>query len=301
MLGGELRDHAFNEFGIDYLVFIAEQQLARRSEPGGSMRTVLTTEQFRLVWRMAGGGAIPMPIQAPARGRMVSDRDRIRRALDVWWNANEDPALYAAIRHLGHAQSWLHLAGFPFEAKPIRALLGVAIEPGDSVLVVQDAALAVQDAALAVRGGDDRDWYPDAIVDPTGWSLERGGDIRLSVGHSEMLIAQLAFEVPQFHAGSTPAMTAEPSGSEGGGFMSQATTSRVERIQALLAKPRIQHGTLSASITDGPGLRRIGAASWVEVTGDGGYLVETDGPVSVRPAARDDVAAAGRRLLALAT
>ena len=101
------------------------------------MRAVLTAERFRLIWRLAGGDAIPMPIQAPARGRTVSDRDRILGELGRWWADNQDTDLYAAVRDLRQARTWLHLEAFSTGGKPVRALLGATPEAeggaGDSV------------------------------------------------------------------------------------------------------------------------------------------------------------------------
>lgn len=258
------------------------------------MRTVLTAERFRLIWRLAGGDAIPMPIQAPARGRTVGDRDRILGQLGRWWADNQDPDLYAAVRDLRQARAWLHLEAFPTGGNPIRALLGAAPEGGAG-----DAVLAVQDAVPAVRDANDRDWYPDTAIDPSGWSLERGGDIRLSMGHVETLVARMAEEVPDFQPGSSPAMRADTSARPAAGFTRRATTtSKSERIQALLARPRTLHGSVAASITEGSGPQRVGALNWIVVAGDGGYLVAGDDTVSLRPASRADLSAAARRLLA---
>lgn len=256
------------------------------------MRAILTADQFRFIWRLAGGDAILMPIQAPSRGRMASDRDRIEIELAAWWAANPEPGLYEAVRDLRQSPAWLHLQGFPAVGKPIRALLGVG-GGGRSVLAVQDATAAVRD-----EDGENRDWYPDTAGTSSGWSLERGGDVRLSVGHAETLVARMAAVVGEFTAGSTVQMSAE-TGAPPTGYTSQATTtSKSERIAALLRSPRAQHGFLSASVTDGAEPRRIGQVAWVEVLGDGGYLVE--GPAdltSVKPAAHGDLATAARRLL----
>ena len=150
------------------------------------MSAILTADQFRFIWRLAGGDAILMPIQAPSRGRMASDRDRIEIELAAWWAANPEPGLYEAVRDLRQSPAWLHLQGFPAVGKPIRALLGVG-GGGRSVLAVQDATAAVRD-----EDGENRDWYPDTAGTSSGWSLERGGDVRLSVGHAETLVARMA-------------------------------------------------------------------------------------------------------------
>ena len=262
------------------------------------MRTVVTAEQFRLIWRMAGGDEIPMPIQAPARGRMATDRDRISRELGRWWSDNEDPSLFSAVRDLRRARVYLHLEAFPTGGKPIRALLGAA--PA-TVCVPKASVLVVQDAAAAVRDGDDRDWYPDTVIDSAGWSLERGGDIRLSVGDTVALVAQLLAAVPDFQAGTAPAMRAELARPSTAGFISRVSiTSKAERIQALLGRHRELQGSVAISMLEGSGLRRVGALGWVVVAGHGGYLVAGEEAVSLRPATRADLRSAVRRLLASA-
>ncbi|WP_024793449.1 ESX secretion-associated protein EspG [Tomitella biformata] len=258
------------------------------------MRTLLTAEQFRHIWRRAGGDTIHLPIQAPSRGRMVSDRDRIGAELNAWWDANEDPDLYAAVRGLRQSPSWLQLAGFPVGGKPIRALLGAGGGEGG----VGSAVLAVQDATQAVRDGDNPDWYTDTAVDSAGWSLERGGDIRLGVGHPATLVGEMMAVVPEFQEGTSPALRADSPGPDAAYTTRASTTSRSERIAGLLGRRRTQHGILSASVADGAGLREIARVSWVDVAGDGGYLVHEDGPLSLKPAAHRELVAAARELLA---
>lgn len=260
------------------------------------MRGDVTAEQFRLVWGLAGGDAVPMPIQAPSRGRMVGDRDRIGRELDAWWAANEDPELYAAVRGLRHAQALLHMEGHVVGGGPLRGLLGSGGMCAGG-MGASSAVLARQEAIAAVRDADSRDWFADTVIDAQGLSLERGGDVLVSVGRRRRLIEEMVSATRPFTAGRTPALRGSRPAVDGAEYTSRAsTTSRSERISALLARPRTQRGTVSASVVDGVGWREVGRFAWIVVAGDGGYLVESES-AGVRPAGRDDLAAAALALL----
>lgn len=268
------------------------------------MRGDVTAEQFRLVWARAGGDAVPMPIQAPSRGRMISDRDRIGRELDAWWAANEDPELYAAVRGLRRAPALLHLEGHVVGGGPLRGLLGAGgmglggMGPGG--MGAGSAVLANQEAIAAVRAADSRDWFADTAIDTRGFSLERGGNVLVSVGRRRRQIEKMVSATRPFTAGGTPALRGSDRAADGAEYTSRAsTTSKSERISALLARPRTQRGIISASVVDGVGWREVGRFDWIVVAGDGGYLVES-GAAGVRPAGRDDLAAAAHALLASA-
>ncbi|MFD6220897.1 ESX secretion-associated protein EspG [Nocardia asteroides] len=227
----------------------------------------LTPDQFALAWARTDGDRIPYPLAVRASARDTAERAARQPALDAWCAATLDADLSAALRVLGKPEIRVEVCGSA--TAPVRMLGAVT---GDV------AVLAVQ----APGTGDDR-----------------GGTVHVQVGGTKRFAAQVFSRLPACPVGAGPRLSALAArvreDSRDLVTAPVAGPSEAARVRKLLQRPRSGIG----QILVGPGAHEppSGVLSWIDVTGDGRYLVHTGHYVDIVAAAPDTAADWLRRLL----
>ncbi|MFC7447110.1 ESX secretion-associated protein EspG [Rhodococcus daqingensis] len=243
------------------------------------MRWNLSPDEFDHAWREAGLGRFPYPLEVQ---RTVDGPAAHARALSDWYEGYRSAELAVALGIL---------------AKPSLRVEIFGVE--GSAAVSDGLPAAVSDGRLAAEW----DGRPAAVVRVLGCASERtsvvvaqrpgltadtGGDLAMCLGGVETLAQRIVDMLPGAEPGGRRAMTAPAPEVRGGRRSSllvpvrSATTAA--RIRALLDRPRTGVGqVVVTSGLDRPGTPSSGAFSWIDVSGDGRYLVRTGSAVEIRP------------------
>ncbi|WP_227996438.1 ESX secretion-associated protein EspG [Nocardia australiensis] len=225
------------------------------------MSWTLTPDQFALAWARTDGDRIPYPLAV-----RLSARDSVERAaqlptLEQWCDRTLDADLEAALRLLGSSTVLIEIFGRAPDASAVRLVRVLGASSGNISVVAAQRA---------------------------GATPERGGDIRLFVGGAKSLSARMVSMLPENTPGTTPRLTApqdrvkEDSRDLVTVPVSGPTVSA--RIRRMLSRPRAGIGQIVVSVRRANGeLRPFGVLCWIDVAGDGRYVVRTGADVDIVP------------------
>ncbi|WP_406237091.1 ESX secretion-associated protein EspG [Nocardia sp. NBC_01009] len=225
------------------------------------MGWTFTPDEFAHVWQETKVDRHPYPIRILETPRTERDADALRAQLDERLPPGSDPDLTACLRILAQPHTRI-------------VAIGGAHRPGTEIRLL---AGAIFDHAVL------------ALQEP-GTSPDFGGRVRISIGHSAKLGARIAALLPKTPPGREPARAAP------------ADTIRDEEIVArrpaappirrLLLKPHTAEGHIRIEAR----LDRAEPAppihyTWIDVEGDGRYLIKAGSTVHVVPASAEQLAA----------
>ncbi|MFC4375338.1 ESX secretion-associated protein EspG [Nocardia halotolerans] len=226
----------------------------------------LTPDQFALAWARTDGDRIPYPLAVRASARDSAERAAQQPALDAWCARTLDPDLSAALRVLAKPEIRVEVCGR--SGVPVRMLGAVA---GDI------AVLAVQEP---------------------GSTEDRGGPLHVQVGATKRFAAQVFARMPGQPMGMATRLAAPAArvreDSRDLVTAPVAGPSDAARIRRLLQRPRTGIGQI---LVTGAEESPTGVLSWIDVTGDGRYLIHAAHQVSVTPATSEIATDWLRRLL----
>lgn len=233
------------------------------------MGWTFTADEFAHVWRESGQDRMPFPLRVLESPRTEDEAARLRMTLDQRLPHGGDPDLTACLRIIAEPQARIVLVGGGHTAGSEVRLLGCAVYD-HAVLVVQEP----------------------------GTRPDYGGRVRVSIGHSAGLGARVAACLPDAPPGREPAREADADAVRDEETVIAAHPA-VPRIQRLL---RRQH-TAEGHIRIETGLDRNVASppvhySWIDVAGDGRYLLRAGETVHVVPASTGQLAAQLQRRVA---
>ncbi|TJZ73439.1 hypothetical protein FCG67_24180 [Rhodococcus oryzae] len=243
------------------------------------MRWNLSPDEFDHAWREAGLDRFPYPLEVH---RTVDDGAAHARALSDWYEGYRSAELDVALEIL---------------AKPSVRVEIFGVEGGAAISDGRPAA--VSDGRLAAEW----DGRPAAVVRVLGCASERtsvvvaqrpgptadtGGDLAMCLGGVDTLAQRIMDMLPGAEAGGRRAMRAPVSEVRGGRRSSLLVPVRsantAARIRALLDLPRNGVGQVTVTTgVDQPASSASRAFSWIDVSGDGRYLVRTESEVEIRP------------------
>lgn len=227
----------------------------------------LTPDQFALAWARTDGDRIPYPLAVRASARDTAERAAQQPALDAWCARVLDADLSAALRVLAKPEIRVEVSGQA--AAPVRILGAVT---GDV------AVLAVQEP---------------------GSAEDRGGTVHVQVGSTKRFAAQVFSRLPAHPPGTGDRLSALAArvreDSRDLVTAPVAGPSDAARIRRLLQRARTGIGQIlvAAGNTETP----TGVLSWIDVTGDGRYLVHAAHRVDIAPATSECSTDWLRRLL----
>lgn len=227
----------------------------------------LTPDQFALAWARTDGDRIPYPLAVRASARDTAERAAAQPALDAWCATTLDADLSAALRVLAEPEIRVEVCGRA--GAPVRMLGAVTNDV---------AVLAVQEP---------------------GRAEDRGGSVHVQVGSTRRFAAQVFARMPVGKTATGPALSALTArvveDSRDLVTAPVAGPSDAARVRRLLQRPRDGIGQIL--VAAGDELTPAGVLSWIDVTGDGRYLVHTAHRVDIAPATPELAADWLRRLL----
>jgi len=220
-----------------------------------------TPDEFAHVWRETELDRHPYPLRILESPRTEDAAEKLRIRLAERLPRGGDPDLTACLRILTAPQTRI-------------VAIGGAHTPGSEIRLL---ACAVFDRAVL------------AVQEP-GSRPDFGGTVRISIGHSNKLGARIATLLPKAPAGRQPARTAETAAVRD----SEAVAPRpaVTPIRRLLLKPHTAEGHIRIEArldhTDpAPPIHY----TWIDVAGDGRYLIKAGDMVHVVPASSEQIGA----------
>lgn len=226
------------------------------------MRWTFTPDEFAHIWRETDIDRHPYPIRVLETPRTEDAAEKLRAQLSERIPLRSDPDLSACLRIL---------------AKPHTRIVAVGggHHPGTELRLL---ACAIFDHAVL------------AVQEP-GRSPDYGGQVRISVGHSGKLGARIAALLPRTPAGREPARTA-PTDAVRDQEVVVNTQPTAPPIRRLLLKPHTAEGHIRIE----PRLDRPTPAppihyTWIDVQGDGRYLIKAGDQVHIVPASPEQLAA----------
>ncbi|MGW5575777.1 ESX secretion-associated protein EspG [Nocardia thailandica] len=233
------------------------------------MGWTFTPDEFAHVWRETGQDRLPFPIRLLESPRTADDAARLRLRLDERLPPGGDPDLAACLRILA-------------EPHTRAVLIGGGHTPGSEIRLL---AATVYDRAVLV------------VQDP-GPRADYGGGVRISIGHTADIGARVTACLPRTPGGREAAREAGAEAVRDEETVLAAHPA-VPRIQRLLRKPHTAEGHIRIET----GLDRDTPTppvhySWIDVEGDGRYLLRAGETVHVVPAAPAQLAAQLQRRIA---
>ncbi|QIS18623.1 ESX secretion-associated protein EspG [Nocardia terpenica] len=219
-------------------------------------------DEFAHIWRETDTDRHPFPIRILESPRTEDQAATLRKTLEVRLPLGADPDLSACLRIL---------------ARPHTRVIAVGGKhaPGSEIRAV--GAVVYDHAVLAVQ--------------EPGGSADFGGRVHISIGHTTKLGARIAALLPDTPPGKEPARTA-PADAVRDEETVMVTQPLAPRIRRLLLKPHTAEGHIRIeSALD----RRNPPApvyyTWIDVAGDGRYLIRAGEEVHVVPASGPQIAA----------
>lgn len=216
----------------------------------------LTSLAFAVAMERVGRDRVPFPFTWTTDARtaetLLARRSEARRQAD-------DAALLSALSLLSSDEQQITACGTGESDRPVRLRAAVAGEFG--VVVAQDP----------------------------GPSADRGGDVHVHAVSRSALVPTLVSVLPRVAAGriaSSTAARADLVGAPASYLHGSTGDDDIRRAMAVLDAPRAGLGEVVvgyASAVDGPLAARDGFR-WIDVPGDGRYLLISGDQVSVRPA-----------------
>jgi hypothetical protein len=220
-----------------------------------------TPDEFAHVWRETDLDRHPFPIRILETPRTEDEAAALRNTLEVRLPPRADPDLSACLRILAKPHTRIVAIGGGHTTSSEIRVLGAA--------VYDHAVLAVQEA---------------------GSSPDFGGRVRISIGHSTKLGAHIAALLPNTPAGKEPARSA-PADAIRDEETVVVARPMAPRIRRLLLKPHTAEGHIRIE----PRLDRDAPPTpvhytWIDVAGDGRYLIRAGDDVHVAPASPQQIA-----------
>jgi len=221
---------------------------------------IFTPDEFAHVWRETDRDRPPYPLRILESPRTEHAAETLRASLAHRFPPGADPDLTACLRILAEPHTRFLAVGHGAEPRSELRLLAC---------VVYDRAV------LAVQGRPAR--------------VGQAGPVRISIGHAAKLGAGIAAVLPKTPAGREPARAASTTAVYDTEAVRPAP--EVARIRRLLLAKHTSTGHIRIE----PRLDRQQPPApvhytWVDVEGDGRYLVKADETVRVVPASIEQMA-----------
>ncbi|WP_068278180.1 ESX secretion-associated protein EspG [Aldersonia kunmingensis] len=229
------------------------------------MKWTFTPDQFSYAWELVDANHLPYPLQVRPSARTESERDAHLRELKPWRAGAVDGDLQVALGLL--ARSPIRLTAFGTDDLAEVRILGAASGPTATVVSQR--------------------------VDQSG--------LHLWLGLRDELVDRFVEQLPDRPAGSEPPRTAllsDVKSEPENGMLSSATArSDSALIRNVLRRSRTGVGHLLAEVLVDETLSVQPALTWIDVVGDGRYLIRSHHDVELIPASRAVVAAELHKLL----
>ncbi len=219
-----------------------------------------TPDEFAHIWRETDLDRHPFPIRVLESPRTEDEAAALRQSLQARMPLRADPDLSACLRILAQPHTRV-------------VAIGGAHGPGSEIRAL---GAAVYDHAVL------------AVQEP-GRSPDFGGRVTISIGHSTKLGARIAALLPDTPAGREPARSAPAE--QVRDEETVLATGLAPRIRRLLVKPHTAEGHIRIE----PRLDRGDPPAavyytWIDVAGDGRYLIRAGDTVHVVPASAQQIA-----------
>ncbi|WP_228002262.1 ESX secretion-associated protein EspG [Nocardia australiensis] len=225
------------------------------------MGWTFTPDEFAHVWRETQVDRHPYPIQILETPRTEHEASTLRIGLNERLPPGGDPDLSACLRILAQPHTRI-------------VAIGGTHTPGSEIRLL---AGAIFDRAVL------------AMQEP-GTSPEFGGRVRLSIGHSNKLGARIAALLPNTPAGREPARAA-PADAIRDQETVVAPQPTAPPIRRLLLKPHTADGHIRIEPRlDRPDPPAPIHYTWIDVQGDGRYLIKAGDTVHIVPASAEQLA-----------
>ncbi|MFI6368255.1 ESX secretion-associated protein EspG [Nocardia sp. NPDC050630] len=225
------------------------------------MGWTFTPDEFAHIWRETEVDRHPYPLRILETPRTESEADKLRAQLEERLPPRSDPDLSACLRIMAAPQTRI-------------VAIGGGHSPGTEIRLL---ACAIYDRAVL------------AIQEP-GSGPDFGGRIRLSIGLSAKLGARIAALLPAVPAGHEPARAASAEAIRDGETVVVAQRA-VPSIRRLLLKPHTAEGHFRIEgRLDQPAPQPPIHYTWIDVKGDGRYLIKAGDTVHIVPASAEQLA-----------
>ncbi|WP_225727023.1 MULTISPECIES: ESX secretion-associated protein EspG [unclassified Nocardia] len=226
------------------------------------MSWTFTPDEFAHIWRETDTDRHPYPIRILETPRTDTEAEKLRTQLAERLPLGGDPDLTACLRILARPHTRI-------------VAVGGGHRPGTELRML---ACAIFDHAVL------------AVQEPGG-SPDYGGRVRISIGHSGKLGVRIAAMLPQTPPGHEPARAAATSAVHDDGDRT-ADQRAAQLIRRLLLKPHTAEGHIRIeSRLDQPTPQPPVHYTWIDVKGDGRYLLRAGAEVHIVPAAAEQIAA----------
>ncbi|MFE3445472.1 ESX secretion-associated protein EspG [Nocardia sp. NPDC059180] len=226
------------------------------------MSWTFTPDEFAHIWRDTGQDRHPYPLRILETPRTEHEAEALRAELAARLPRGTDPDLSACLRILAAPHTRIVAVGGGHSAGSEIRLLAAA--------VFDRAVLAVQEP---------------------GRTPDFGGQVRISIGHSAKLGARIAALLPKTPAGREPARAAAADAIRDDEVVI-ATARAALPIRRLLLKPHTAEGHIRIEPRlDRPTPPPPVHYTWIDVEGDGRYLIKAGDTVHIVPAGAEQLAA----------
>ncbi len=221
-----------------------------------------TPDEFAHIWRETDLDRYPFPIRILETPRTEQEAATLRRTLAERMPLGLDPDLSACLRILARPHTRV-------------VAIGGAHDPGSQIRAL--GAAVYDHAVLAVQD--------------TGSSPDFGGQVHISIGHSGKLGARIAALLPEAPAGHEPARSATAAAVRDEETVI-AGDRLAARIRRLLLKPHSAEGQIRIEPRlDRPTPPPPVYYTWIDVAGDGRYLIRAGEQVHLTPASSQQIGA----------
>ncbi|WP_040798022.1 ESX secretion-associated protein EspG [Nocardia higoensis] len=276
------------------------------------MTWTLTPDQFAAAWARTDGDRIPYPLAVRPSARDAFERAARQPELDEWCARTLDADLEAALRVLARPSVLVEVFGRQAggasaeTADSDEPTTAIAPPPENEPDEFVDRTAAPDARPVRVLGATSGNIAVVAAQRP-GSDPERGGPVRLYVGHPDNLAARVVSVLPECPPGTGARLSAPLAKVKMDSRdlvtvpVSGPTTDA--RIRRLLNRPRAGIGQIVVSARRRAGaaeparLRPFGVLCWIDVGGDGRYAVRTGAEVHVAPVTAETFGAHLRPML----
>ncbi|WP_330253221.1 ESX secretion-associated protein EspG [Nocardia sp. NBC_00565] len=225
------------------------------------MSWTFTPDEFAHIWRETELDRHPYPLRILETPRTETEADKLRAQLNERLPPRSDPDLSACLRIMATPQTRI-------------VAIGGGHGPGTEIRLL---ACAIYDRAVL------------AIQEP-GPGPDIGGRVRLSIGLSAKLGARIASLLPAVPAGHEPARAAAADAIRDDEVVVSSQRS-VPSIRRLLLKPHTAEGHIRIeSRLNQPTPQPPVHYTWIDVKGDGRYLIKAGDTVHIVPASAEQLA-----------
>ncbi|VFB01915.1 ESX secretion-associated protein EspG [Nocardia cyriacigeorgica] len=226
------------------------------------MSWTFTPDEFAHIWRETDQDRHPYPLRILETPRTEREADALRAELAARLPLGADPDLSACLRILAAPHTRIVAVGGGHTAgSEIRLLAAAVFDRG--VLAVQEP----------------------------GRTPDFGGRVRISIGHSAKLGARIAALLPKTPAGREPARAAAIEAIRDDEVVI-ATERAALPIRRLLLRPHTAEGHIRIEARlDRPTPPAPVHYTWIDVEGDGRYLIKAGDTVHIVPANSEQLAA----------